>query len=411
LDTTGWSGDYIGYIYQDGYIFIDSMAQTNVVSVHDLTIYITNSGETWTNYTVITFNDGIQQVMEGNTSTGTSVFQVPTGTYTITATTEGKTPVTTTVLIDMDDTITFDWVTGASRGTDGAGSAYASTFVTFRVLDSKYGNPVKGAIISTRGVAATNPFEWFANLFGTAWGSTILGTNQTGTSDDRGVVTFAMFPGVRYTLSISHPDLTRVVNQTFTPSSLSAEYPIYLDIYPDDVDIATSLITLVNVNSSGIVSITYSDATRTTEKVEMTIYRQDNATTYTKIDGKTSYANATTELFQLTDFSGTSIKIVVKSVTGSFGTNERVFYHTFPGPLVDLGLPTSVYIWICLISAIVIGGVASFVSSYAACFAICFIEWVYWFWGWFFEIGSVIAATLLVIATILSVAYYMAGRR
>jgi hypothetical protein len=70
-----------------------------------------------------------------------------------------------------------------------------------------------------------------------------------------------------------------------------------------------------------------------------------------------------------------------------------------------------VYIWICLISAIVIGGVASFVSSYAACFAICFIEWVYWFWGWFFEIGSVIAATLLVIATILSVAYYMAGRR
>ena len=69
------------------------------------------------------------------------------------------------------------------------------------------------------------------------------------------------------------------------------------------------------------------------------------------------------------------------------------------------------YIWICLLTAVLLGGISPFVNSYACCFVICFMEWVYWSFGWFFEIGQGVAALLLATATVLSIIYYIASRR
>ena len=414
FSTDLWAGGYMVYIYQDSYIFLEPTSSSTVISMHDLNLLITNSGVTWENYTLLTISDGVSTIAEGNTSTGSITFTLQTGTYTITATTDGQTAISTTIDLISDDVITFDWVTGASKGTTtGSGSSYASTFVTFRVMDSTYGLPISGVKISTRGVAATNPFEWFANLFGTAWGATILGTEQSGITDDSGVITFAMFPGVRYVLNISYAVLDEPITQTFTPSSLSTEYPIYLDVIDDaDPEADTSVTTLVSADVDGLVLVTYSDTSLTTTSIQMKIYEKGLDGNYTLIESASAYGNASTRSFQLTDFAGTSIKIIITAETGEFGTIERVYYHTFPGPMIALGgLPASCYIWICLISAVILAGVATFVSSYATCFIICFVEWIYWFFGWFFEIGTIPSATLLTIATVMSVAIYIGSRR
>ena len=414
FDTTTWSGNYSVYIYQDSYIFREPTDITTVISIHDLQLLITNSGVTWENYTLLTISDGISTIAEGNTSTGTYTFNLQTGTYTITATTDGKTPISTTIYLSSNDIITFDWVTGASKGTTtGAGSAYASTFITFRVLDAKYGLPISGVTITTQGVAATNPFEWFANLFGTAWGATILGTNQTGITDDSGTITFAMFSGVRYIINIDYPVLDDPITRTFTPSSLATEYPIYLDIAdPDTPDVTTSVATAVTANISGQIIASYSDTSLTTTSIRMEIFEKGLDGNYTLLDQISAYGNASTHAFQLNNFQGKNVKIIITGQTGAFGTVERIYYHTFPGPAVTLGnLPASAYIWICLISAILLGGVATYISSYAAAFVIVFVEWIYWFFGWFFEIGAIPAATLLTVATVIAVAAYMASRR
>jgi PKD repeat protein len=412
--TDLWAGGYMVYIYQDSYIYLEPTGFSTVISMHNLTLLITNSGATWDNYTLLTISDGVSTIAEGNTTTGSIIFPLQTGTYTITATTDGKTAISTTIDLTSDDLVTFDWVTGASKGTTtGAGSSYASTFVTFRVMDSTYGLPISGVMISTRGVAATNPFEWFANLFGTAWGATILGTNQSGITDDNGVITFAMFPGVRYILTISHPLLDEPITQTFTPSSLSTEYPIYLDVIdPAELEAETSVTTLISADVDGEVIVTYSDTSLTTTSIQMQILEKGIDGNYTLIESASAYGNASTRSFQLTDFAGTSIKIIITAETNAFGTIERVYYHTFPGPMIALGgLPASCYIWICLISAVLLAGVATFVSSYATCFIICFVEWIYWFFGWFFEIGAIPSATLLTIASVMSVAIYIGSRR
>ena len=412
--TDLWAGGYMVYIYQDSYIYLEPTGFSTVISMHNLTLLITNSGATWDNYTLLTISDGVSTIAEGNTTTGSIIFSLQTGTYTITATTDGKTAISTTIDLTSDDLVTFDWVTGASKGTTtGAGSSYASTFVTFRVMDSTYGLPISGVMISTRGVAATNPFEWFANLFGTAWGATILGTNQSGITDDNGVITFAMFPGVRYILTISHPLLDEPITQTFTPSSLSTEYPIYLDVIdPAELEAETSVTTLISADVDGEVIVTYSDTSLTTTSIQMQILEKGIDGNYTLIESASAYGNASTRSFQLTDFAGTSIKIIITAETDAFGTIERVYYHTFPGPMIALGgLPASCYIWICLISAVLLAGVATFVSSYATCFIICFVEWIYWFFGWFFEIGAIPSATLLTIASVMSVAIYIGSRR
>ena len=414
FDTTTWSGNYSVYIYQDSYIFREPTDIATVISIHDLQLLITNSGVTWENYTLLTISDGISTIAEGNTSTGTYTFNLQTGTYTITATTDGKTPISTTIYLSSNDIITFDWVTGASKGTTtGAGSAYASTFITFRVLDAKYGLPISGVTITTQGVAATNPFEWFANLFGTAWGATILGTNQSGITDDSGAITFAMFSGVRYIINIDYPVLDDPITRTFTPSSLATEYPIYLDIAdPDTPDVTTSVATAVTANISGQIIASYSDTSLTTTSIRMEIFEKGLDGNYTLLDQISAYGNASTHAFQLTNFQGKNVKIIITGQTGAFGTVERIYYHTFPGPAVTLGnLPASAYIWICLISAILLGGVATYISSYAAAFVIVFVEWIYWFFGWFFEIGAIPAATLLTVATVIAVAAYMASRR
>lgn len=414
-NTAGASGYYTAAIFRSGTASPIVFATTNIITQATLTVNLAINGVTYTNATTVSVSQNGVIVATQTTTSGQVQFTIPTGAYIVQATTTGYATQQATVNLLESTAVTIDFVTGTTDSTfpSGSGSFYASTFATFRVIDKTYGTEVSGATITGYAVESTNPVEWLANIFGAAWGGKIIGSEVEAITDENGVASFMMFTNVRYSLTLSHPDLPNDVTRTFALSALSTEYPWYVDIpHEKDPTAQTSITTTATVSGDGLINITYNDASKTTSLVTVNVWKKDDENNYTTLmDTTTALGNANTIQLQLTDFSGADVKISVLFTTSAFGTVERVYYHTFPGPWFDLGLPSSIYIWICLLTAILLGGISPFINSYACCFVICFMEWVYWAFGWFFQIGQPVAAFLLTCATVLSIAYYIASRR
>ena len=414
-NTAGASGYYTAAIFRSGTASPIVFATTNIITQATLTVNLATNGVTYTNATTVSVSQNGVIVATQTTTSGQVQFTIPTGAYIVQATTTGYATQQATVNLLESTAVTIDFVTGTTDSTfpSGSGSFYASTFATFRVIDKTYGTEVSGATITGYAVESTNPVEWLANIFGAAWGGKIIGSEVNAVTDENGVASFMMFTNVRYSLTLSHPDLPNDVTRTFALSALSTEYPWYVDIpHEKDPTAQTSITTTATVSGDGLINITYNDASKTTSLVTVNVWKKDDENNYTTLmDTTTALGNANTIQLQLTDFSGADVKISVLFTTSAFGTVERVYYHTFPGPWFDLGLPASIYIWICLLTAILLGGISPFINSYACCFVICFMEWVYWAFGWFFQIGQPVAAFLLTCATVLSIAYYIASRR
>ncbi len=414
-NTAGASGYYTAAIFRSGTASPIVFATTNIITQATLTVNLATNGVTYTNATTVSVSQNGVIVATQTTTSGQVQFTIPTGAYIVQATTTGYATQQATVNLLESTAVTIDFVTGTTDSTfpSGSGSFYASTFATFRVIDKTYGTEVSGATITGYAVESTNPVEWLANIFGAAWGGKIIGSEVEAITDENGVASFMMFTNVRYSLTLSHPDLPNDVTRTFALSALSTEYPWYVDIpHEKDPTAQISITTTATVSGDGLINITYNDASKTTSLVTVNVWKKDDENNYTTLmDTTTALGNANTIQLQLTDFSGADVKISVLITTSAFGTVERVYYHTFPGPWFDLGLPSSIYIWICLLTAILLGGISPFINSYACCFVICFMEWVYWAFGWFFQIGQPVAAFLLTCATVLSIAYYIASRR
>ena len=414
-NTAGASGYYTAAIFRSGTASPIVFATTNIITQATLTVNLAINGVTYTNATTVSVSQNGVIVATQTTTSGQVQFTIPTGAYIVQATTTGYATQQATVNLLESTAVTIDFVTGTTDSTfpSGSGSFYASTFATFRVIDKTYGTEVSGATITGYAVESTNPVEWLANIFGAAWGGKIIGSEVEAITDENGVASFMMFTNVRYSLTLSHPELPNDVTRTFALSALSTEYPWYVDIpHEKDPTAQTSITTTATVSGDGLINITYNDASKTTSLVTVNVWKKDDENNYTTLmDTTTALGNANTIQLQLTDFSGADVKISVLFTTSAFGTVERVYYHTFPGPWFDLGLPSSIYIWICLLTAILLGGISPFINSYACCFVICFMEWVYWAFGWFFQIGQPVAAFLLTCATVLSIAYYIASRR
>lgn len=414
--TSNKSGYFVAKIFKSTDVVATSSVAT-IETIGTLYVTITKSSATWTNTTYVNLiRDGTTYANVTTTSGYAEFTNVRSGIYTVTASTDGYATQTATIqMVGAVMRITIDFINGASTSQEisGAGSMYSVTYVTFRVIDKNTGATVPGAIISGSAFAATNPVEWLVNWFGGAFGNSVIGTNITGTSDDNGVVSFVMYPNLRYSLKLEHSGLSEPSTRTFSPSSLSAEYPWYVEFPKSEEGTTKNIKVTVNVTDTGLIQAHYQDLTKSTSTVVMTAYSKDDNNKYNVTMGSVSGGGNDFNLpdLQLTDYSGKDVKIVVTSQTTAYGTVNKVFYHTFTGPWLNLGLPNDIYIWICLFTAILIGGVATFINSYAACFIICFFEWMYWFFGWFFQIGQLVVLPLLILATVMSVLYYMQSRK
>ena len=339
-------------------------------------------------------------------------FTIPTGSYVVSATTTGYVTQTATVNLLQNTAITIDFVTGSSEGTtpSGSGSSYASTFITFRTLDEITGVPICCVAVSAIGVKSTSPVDWIANLFGAQWGEQILDTKVEGVTDSYGAITFPMFLGVRYTITAEYNGETKTL--VMTPSSLQSEYIIEIPRYQEpETPTNEAVQTIVTATNEGLLTINYTDSSTTTQSLTVQIYQKytydDN---YTLIQTIPAVGSTYKTEYQLEEYSGTDIKIIITANTAKYGEVVRTYYHTFAGMMVDLGLPQEVYQWICILTAILIAGIATYLQAPAVCFAIVFIEWLYWFLGWANAFGPAFPFALI-FATIASVIFYMAARR
>lgn len=414
-NTAGASGYYVGVIYEGSSVLVSSpviMVQTMAT----LTVTLSVDAVTYTDETTVTLYRNGEQAYQQTTTSGMVQFSnIISGTYAVTAATVGYSQQSATISVLESTTINIDFKTGTSSGStgQGAGNNYSRTYITFRIIDQNTGLRVSGAHVTGSAFEATNPVEWLVNQLGGAIGDNIIGTELAGVSDDNGVVSFIMYPNLRYNLVLEHDDLPEPSTRTFSPSSLSTEYPWYISFPHADETTKKNIKVEVTVSNEGLVNVTYKDLTQTTSSTLVNVYSKNETSNEYDIpfgSGSGGGYDATIQV-QLQNYLGKDVKIVVTSNTGAYGQVVKTYYHTFLGPFVDLGLPSGVYIWICLLVAVLIGGVAPFVNSYAACFCIVFFEWMFWFFGWFFIPGQFVVLPLLIFATVLSILFYMQSRK
>lgn len=410
-DTSGSVGYYTAAVIRTGGSAATTLmtATTQVQSTATLTVNLATNGATYTDPTTVTLSQSGTIVDTQTTSTGQVQFTIPTGTYQVSATTTGYATQTASVQLLESTAITIDFITGTSASTNpsGAGSAYASTFVTFRVQDSGTGKFVDGARITAVGVQPTNPLEWMGNLFGAAWGQNIIDTELEGLSDMNGVVTFAMFPNVRYQLTITYNDITET--RSFQPSTLTGEYLISLPITETNkVPATTAVVVSVETDDNNRIVLTYTDSTQTTSQITATLYQIADEERQL-IETQPANAQEATLTFSPPSPSGNDYILSVTAITESYGTIEREFAISFPGPMVKIGnLPDEAYMVLCFVILLMLGGIGTFVTSRMYALVLVFVAILLWWFGWMFALGPV-GGIALIICFVLAIAYYIAS--
>lgn len=409
-DTTGSVGYYTAAVIRTGGSAPATLmsATAQVVSTATLTVNLATNGVTYTEPTTVTLTQSGTIIDTQTTSSGQVLFTTQTGTYQVSATTTGYATQTAAVQLLENTAITIDFVTGTSQSGNqgGSGSSYASTFVTFRVQDSGTGKYVDGARIIAVGVRPTNPMEWMANLFGAAWGENIIDTQLEGISDMNGVITFAMFPNVRYQLTITYNDITET--RSFQPSTLTGEYLISLPITETNKVPATTAVQVsVTTEDKSRIIVTYADSTQTTSQITASLYQMVDGERQL-IETQPANSQETTLTFSPPSPSGREYIVSISAVTEAYGTIEREFAVGFPGPMVKIGnLPDEAYMVLCFIILIMFAGVGTFITSRMYALVLVFVAILLWWFGWMFALGPV-GGIALIICFILAIAYYIA---
>lgn len=428
-NTADVSGRYYARITKDSQAIQElTSATVTIQAMHTLTITTSINGVSYTGDSTITISQSGTTVKTLTPIGGTVSTQLVDGGYSVTAATTGYNEVSTNIQLTSDWTINLDFVTGSSSGgsnPSGSGGSYASTFTTIYILANPYGTALEGVSVSGYAVSSSAA-SWIGDLFGQIWGSKVVGSTVSDSTDWEGKVTFPVFPSVKYYMTItdSRGRLKQDYTFSFTPSSLTTPYLYYVDLVdqPDKYslnDISTSV--LVN-NTNGEIKIAYVDGTgeyRASPAASGVTFKAyvKSDDSWDEIPGIYASSNNTalSSTFQLTGYTGNEYKFVFKVYSTVFEPFERIYYKTFPGPRIKvLNLPDSLYIWICFITALLMGGVATYLSSAPTCLLICFVEWVYWFFGWFFAVDEMIpgiSVVVLTFATVMSVAYYIATRK
>ena len=419
----------------------------SVSGVTNLTVQLLADSITYTDSTTVTLyvgqTTGTRYERSGftnpvtNITTGSVTFtDIPYGGansyYTITAETVGYSTLTATVMLPVDDNILrMDFVNGTSEGSYSGGSvtAYASSFVTIRVIDEGTGAYQSGVSVSIEAKQATNPAEWFVNLFGSAWGSTIEGTVQSGITDSNGGVTFAVFPNYRYRVDLAYNN--RTWQYTFQPSTVTTEEIIRLDITEsitgkDKTDIITMDVSSSMDDNKGYITVNFKDKTTKTTMLSIAVYQYtDGEASLATLVGtdnpiiitESSYGGKIGEYTQgltINRASGKEFVVSLECVSETFGTNipddviKRSKTVEFNGIRIPIGnIPDGLYIVICFVVLLMLGAVGTQVTSrfYAIVVAVVgiFMLWA----GWMSALGTV-GEIACIVAFILAILYYIA---
>lgn len=421
-----------------------------ITVIGKLKFTITNESATWTQPTTVTLYDSTGSSIVGGLDPSNPITNITTGEctfdkvvspnhYIVKAVTEGYNityPINFEIATGgLTDEINLDFTNGggSSETVGGSGSMYASTYVTFRVIDSGTGGYVEGVYVSGYAESATNPVEWIGNLFGQSWGGKIQGSTVSGTTDKDGKITFAMFPVYKYRLTLKYYDKTWTY--TFTPTELTTEEIISLPISEAiSKETATQLVvTAVEPdNSNGKINIYYEDMSNngagSTEKVVIRVFSIDEngekkAVILDKVTGDTEMVISGMQEFdppislQMEKWQRNSFWVEMDCYVGAFYPSvdhskpsvSRSGGVTFSGMRIQIGsIPEGFYLIISFGILVMLGAIGTQVTSRFYAIIVAVVGLFLWWAGWMSALG-VVGEIACVLAFVLAILYYIAG--
>lgn len=306
-------------------------------------------------------------------------------------------------------------ITGAAAHQSGVSSptpsmqtaAEGDTYVTFRVIDKDTGHPISGANLTAIGKKATNPIAVIGQAIGQAWGESITGTARTGITDVNGAVTFAMSRNLRYEITANYREITE--SFAYQPSTTETDHLIRLNIQKaTPKNPAKTVITSINTEPDAII-VNYEDTTQTTKELSILIEEQKPGEKGIYISNRKIRASKTIERFNLIEPAGKSYRITLTAESAVYGSITRTYAATFPGPLVKIGIPDSLYLYLVIFLLFTFGAIGTHTTAPIVGICVCFLGWIFYFFGWLFALGS-LAPIALGFATIIALFYYIRTR-
>ncbi|MCQ2356477.1 MAG: hypothetical protein MJ014_05615, partial [Methanocorpusculum sp.] len=281
------------------------------------------------------------------------------------------------------------------------------TYVTFRVIDKDTGHPISGANLTAIGKKATNPIALIGHAIGQAWGESITGTARTGITDVNGAVTFAMSRNLRYEITANYREITE--SFAYQPSATETDHLIRLNIQKaTPKNPAKTVITSINTEPDALI-VNYEDTTQTTKELNILIEEQKPGEKGIYISNRKIQASKTVERFNLTEPAGKSYRITLTAESAVYGSITRTYAATFPGPLVKIGIPDSLYLYLVIFLLFTFGAIGTHTTAPIVGICVCFLGWIFYFFGWLFALGS-LAPIALGFATIIALFYYIRTR-
>lgn len=424
--TAGSAGYYTAYIEKNGNRLTYTSTPVNVVTLITLTVNVYNDGAPYiTDATTVTLfkSDGTQigsqtttQAQSGDYSNTVQFANINTGEYYVTISAANQTTRTSPTLQLTDSySLQIDFTLGSSdTSLVGAGSMYATTFVTFRTQDSGTGRYIPGVQIVAKAVQPTNAWEYFANLFGASLGTVIQSMTLTGVSDQDGRITFAMYQNVRYNLNITYAQGGKYYHEerSFQQSALSGEYLIEIPLTDTSGQkITENLVTEVTTDGDQIIT-NFTDNSGTVSQCKIIVYKKIGDERHDLNMSIVDYPQQgipNSHTFSPENPSGSSYIVSFVITSSEYGTKTQEYGVTFAGVAVKLGdIPNEWYIWISFAILLMTGAVATFVNSRHFAIVVCIVATLLFFAGWLNAIGAA-APIALVICYVLTIVYYIAN--
>lgn len=343
--------------------------------------------------TTVTLSSGGTIIENKTTNTGSVVFAPVTEgqTYQVSANATGYNPVTATVTISGDTTVDLD-VGGAIIS--GIGAEYEPITATW-VFYNEYGGLIPGVKVSIVGIGQSTSIGFLNSLYNMVFGEQLIGQPQNLTTDSRGQVTFICLPNVQYKLTYTYAGKT--YEKTYNIGSTKPFYTITIPTQSASGDITKDVTISVQANAGKII-VNYSDSSRTTSSVQITIQNADRQT----IDTWSAPTQEADITFTLTDYVGKEFFVIVQA-TNANGSLNKEYPLYFNGPRLDIGIPDGLLIWVALISTCAIGAAFASVSYIPmGAMAVSIYLWIMYAVGWLWQMEEIMGTASLVFTLMLT---------
>jgi len=299
-------------------------------------------------------------------------------------------------VIVEDDTTTRVYLTKIREtGDGGAGVRYPPHNVKF-ILRDAWGAPIEGVVVTATATETTGLWAWLKDWLGIAEEVDIQETVMEGTTGTDGAINFMMIEAVKYRVTFVKEG---VIDTAWEGYPKDDYYVIWApragqwfrDGY-NPLEVINVTIAATATQSHAEITVFYNDTLAQTTQAKIYLNQTFANGTELATGSHTATSSAFSHTFNLTgDHRGESYRIRVIATHGTFGTHERtagVFFK--PGP-TSLGLPEDILLFLAMGLLIFTGLFFGQSSVPAGAVVIAFLSWIFFWLGWWQDLGSDIA--------------------